>query len=283
VINAYVTDSINNVMPGYPGERIWDEPLVGFAGGDDDIFQQYKTIIGPFHQTPREALEAHLKKVTNGYPRPESVTVISFILPSSRATRESMRKESQVCSLRWNYTRHYGQEFLNRLQRHVVVALESLGHHAIAPDLEKSFAVQREGAGVRRSNWSQRHIAFAAGLGTFGLSDGFISSKGMAIRVGSVVTDLAVPPTPRPYRHHMDNCLSHRDGSCGKCIERCPAGAITREGGHDKVKCSEYLVRGMPKVAQELGRNDPFIGGYMGCGFCQTKVPCEGGIPRSGA
>ncbi len=51
------------------------------------------------------------------------------------------------------------------------------------------------------------------------------------------------------------------------------------EKGHDKVKCSKYLNELMPKAAEELGRNETFVGGYMGCGFCQTKVPCEGGIP----
>jgi len=117
LIKDYIAHSPNNEMPGFPGERIWDEPLVGFADGDDPLFQEYKQIISPFHQTPREALEAHLKKVANGYPRPEKVTAVAFILPSTQATRESMRRESQVCSLRWNYTRHYGQECLNRLSR----------------------------------------------------------------------------------------------------------------------------------------------------------------------
>ena len=278
LIKDYIAHSPNNEMPGFPGERIWDEPLVGFADGDDPLFQEYKQIISPFHQTPREALEAHLKKVANGYPRPEKVTAVAFILPSTQATRESMRRESQVCSLRWNYTRHYGQECLNRLSRYVVATLEGLGQHAIAPDMEKSFEVKRDGPYNRTSNWSLRHVAYAAGLGSFGLSEGFITAKGIAIRVGSVVCDVAVPATPRLSKDHHANCLFFREGSCNRCTERCPAGAIN-EQGHDKVKCAEYLIRTMPKIAQEIGRKDPFVGGYMGCGFCQTKVPCESGIP----
>jgi len=49
------------------------------------------------------------------------------------------------------------------------------------------------------SNWSQRHIAYAAGLGTFSLSDGFITPKGIAMRCGSVVCDAALSPTLQVY------------------------------------------------------------------------------------
>ena len=38
----------------------------------------------------------------------------------------------------------------------------------------------------------------------------------------------------RPYRDHHGYCLYFTHGTCGKCIDRCPTGAITKEG-HDKV------------------------------------------------
>jgi epoxyqueuosine reductase QueG len=279
-ISEYIASSPNNIMPGFNDEPIWDEPLVGFADGDDEIFQKYKEIIGQFHLTPREAMERHLSRITRGYSNPPRIGVISFILPSTKVTRLSMRKETQVCSLRWNYTRHYGQEVLNRLSRYLVTRLESMGYHAITPNLERFFEIKCDDPSKEASTWSQRHIAYAAGLGTFSLNDALITQKGIAIRVGSIICDLAVEPTPRPYKNHLENCLFYRDGSCGKCIQRCPSGAIS-EKGHDKVKCRNYLFEVMPKVAKELGRNEAFVGHYMGCGFCQTKVPCEGGIPSS--
>ena len=36
LIKDYVDHSPNNVMPGVPGERIWDEPLIGFAESTED-------------------------------------------------------------------------------------------------------------------------------------------------------------------------------------------------------------------------------------------------------
>ena len=60
-IRSYVATSPNNQLPTF-GEVIWDEPLVGYADGDDPIFSEYKNIIGDFHMTPREALETHVRR-----------------------------------------------------------------------------------------------------------------------------------------------------------------------------------------------------------------------------
>ena len=122
------------------------------------------------------------------------------------------------------------------------------------------------------SNWSERHIAYAARLGTFSLSDGFITERGIAHRCGSVVTNLEIPPSPRTAVGPYANCLFYANEKCGLCIERCPAKAIT-EYGHDKVRCREYL--------HELGYNPELLkNGYdleksvAGCGLCQTNVSC---------
>lgn len=280
-IKEYVATSPNNRMPDSPEEPIWDEPLVGFSNGDDPLFQDYKTIIGSFHMTPREALERHLKKKALGYYSPEAISVISYFLPSTKLTRVSLRQESEICSLRWNHTRWFGQEFNFRLQRHLVTLLEGMGYHAIAPEQEAWFEVKRDLPGlVCASSWSQRHVAYVAGLGTFSLNDSFITAKGSAGRVGSIVCNIPIDATPRLAKDYRENCLFASEGTCGTCIKRCPADAVN-ENGHDKVKCNNYLYKIMPKLVQEQGRTENFAGAYIGCGFCQTGVPCEGRIPKS--
>ncbi len=281
-IKSYVTNSPRNLFPAFPGEHIWDEPLVGFADGDDSLFQEYKKIIGEFHVTPREALETHLHEAyTDEGKQIRHVTVIAWILPSTRETRLSLRRETEVPSLRWNHTRWWGQDLNFKTERYIVALLESLGYHAVAPDLERYFEVKALPNG-RASNWSLRHAAYAAGLGTFSLSDGFITPKGIAIRVGSVVCNLPVSPTPRPYQSYTANCLFYRNGSCKRCAARCPAGAIS-EKGHDKNRCFEFLQKGQREAMKRLGRGEGYVGRYLGCGLCQTKVPCESGIPKLGS
>ncbi len=280
-IKDYVANSPNNRLTAFPGEHIWDEPIVGFADGDDPIFQEYKKInvIGEFHLTPREVMEIHIRATGCGNEKRQSkVSIVSWVLPSTSETRLSLRRESVVPSLRWNHTRWQGQDCNFRLARHVVSLLEGLGYQAVAPELAKYFEAKM--LPVPTSNWSQRHIAYAAGLGTFSLSDGFITPKGIAIRAGSVVCDVALTPSPRPYENHLENCLFYRDGSCRRCIERCPAGAIT-EQGHDKDKCRDFVLKEQKAIFEKLGRGEGYIGHYLCCGLCQTKVPCEAGIPPS--
>jgi epoxyqueuosine reductase len=271
-IKDFVRESPSNVMEK-SGGPFFDEPLVGFAAGDDPIFEQYKSIIGTQHLTPGEALELHAQAKGDAL-KPGNTSVVSFIMPIAKATRAKQRHETRVGCLEWNLTRWTGQEFVAKLSRDLVSMLEGLGYAATAPDLEKYHKVDMKSFS---SNWSQRHIAFAAGLGTFGLTDAFINPRGMAMRCGSVVTNAPLRATNRTFKDHYGACLFYQGKQCGKCIERCPAGAITAKG-HDKQKCSDYLNKGKDIVKEE-GR-EGYIGHYAGCGLCQTGVPCETGIPK---
>jgi hypothetical protein len=67
-IKAFVRSSPLNHMPIIDNPLIYDEPLVGFADGDDPIFTEYKTIIAPMHLTPREALAKTFKKSPEDMP-----------------------------------------------------------------------------------------------------------------------------------------------------------------------------------------------------------------------
>lgn len=256
----------------------WDEPLVGFASGSDPLFFEYKSIIGPFHLTPREVMMAALKEKDRALLLSDidQISVISWILPTAEDTRKSNRKERQFPSKPWTYTRDFGEACNNGLKKHAVGFLEDIGHTAVAPPLSPTFKYFRDEKVGWASPWSERHIAYACGLGTFSLNDGLITPKGVAVRIGSVVTLLKLTPSEKIYRHHKENCLLFRNEKCGKCIPRCPAGAIT-EKGHDKDKCEAY-INSEPQKAKRLEyglKNPP-----AACGLCQTGVPCEFEIPR---
>jgi epoxyqueuosine reductase QueG len=97
------------------------------------------------------------------------------------------------------------------------------------------------------------------------------------MRCGSVAASIKLKPSVKPYEHHLANCLFYAAGKCGKCIHRCPGGAIS-EKGHDKLKCFEVLfVKQKPWAEGAYGSG--YIGSYAGCGLCQTGVPCESRIP----
>ena len=116
-------------------------------------------------------------------------------------------------------------------------------------------------------------MAYAAGHGTFGLSDGLITERGIAHRCGNVVTSLVLPASPRTAESPYSNCLFYAGVNCQACIKRCPAEAIT-EAGHDKKRCQQYL-RDIGYSARSLSQGYDNETSVAGCGLCQTKVPCE--------
>ena len=278
LIKNFINEGQQNRRTQLDHGNYWEEPLVGFASGIDPLFLEYKTLIGPFHLTPREVISAALKE--RGRPllftEIEQISVISWVLPASEDIRKSNRQENQFPSKLWAYTRDFGEACNSALKKHLITFLEDLGHVAVAPTLSPTFQFIRDEKVGWASPWSERHMAYACGLGTFSLNDGFITPKGMAMRLGSVVTLLKLTPSEKKYRDHRENCLQFRNGKCGKCIRRCPAGAIT-EKGHDKNRCYDYL-RSDPLEAKssEYGLKTP----PHSCGLCQTDVPCEFEIPR---
>ena len=113
------------------------------------------------------------------------------------------------------------------LMTRIVALLEELGYQSVAHlNVESNLFLWDSHGGGPTIDLSERHAAYAAGLGTFGLNSDLITPKGLAVQCGSVITDLVVPPTPRIYDNHYSNCLYYWNGSCQCCVCRCPSGAI---------------------------------------------------------
>jgi epoxyqueuosine reductase len=271
-IRNFLATSPENSLKNEHGDRAWADPLVGFSSGDDPLYQFFKGNIGPFHWTPLEIFEKSFPSVQVA---PDRLTVISWVLPHMDKTKSDNRRETVYPSERWARARIYGEEFNKKLCRHVVETLHEAGRDAVAPMLSPFFAIKMSEQHGFASTWSERHAAYASGLGTFGLCDGLITPRGKAMRCGSVVAHITIPPTNRPYHDHHAYCLFFTKGLCGKCIRRCPVEAIT-EAGHDKVTCERYLL---PTTADYVKSRFGFDG--YGCGLCQTGVPCESKIPTT--
>lgn len=159
-----------------------------------------------------------------------------------------------------------GQPFIEALGDHLAGALAQEGYRAAVPSYDGRFETRYAAAEgpAFTSNWSERHVAYACGLGTFSLSKGLITKRGVAGRFGSLVTDLALPADERPYEGLTDYC-----SNCGACARHCPADAI-QNGDKLHPPCARFL----DDVRQV---NPP----YYGCGKCQVGVPCEAHAPAA--
>ena len=274
-INQFVLESQGNlvsaqdaIIPDLIGMRMFDTPLVGFASTDDELFIKEFRQVGVIHPD---------------YPSPEqwlpgAKTVVSFFLPFTETVRKSNLHKTdepyepglpQRCSAQWLHARIEGQLFVNQVTDYIQMLLESKGFETVCPTTSGKHQLLEPFI----SNWSERHAAFAAGLGTFGLSKGLITEKGMAGRFGSVITNAAFSPTLRPYTDPFEYCIM-----CGACAQRCTLGAIDISKGcalgKDQVICGSCIDGSHlpPHGANQRVR--------YGCGKCQVGVPCESRIPQ---
>ena len=272
-IEQFITASPENTMKNETGDPAWDSALVGFASGADPIWQLYKEVIGGFHWTPWEVYNQHCAP---DRAKAEELTVISWVLPQREQVRKANKKAKKYPAEEWARIRVYGEDFNVALRKKIAGSLARAGHPAVAPMLAPNWTIVQSLRFSFASCWSERHAAHAAGLGTFGLCDGLITPRGKAMRAGSVVAKIFVEPTPRPYADHHAYCLYYHNGTCGECIDRCPARAITTDG-HNKEKCRLHLVSSKEYVKKAYN-----FEGY-GCGLCQVGVPCETRIPVKSA
>jgi epoxyqueuosine reductase len=252
LIRAFVGTDPANAVPEIAGLTIFEEPLVAFAAADDPLYAALGRIdvIGPHHLMPGEWLAG-------------AESVIVWFLPFTAAIVESNRPEGPP-SAEWYLAYHWGEAFNNALRDHVAAEIGRAGGAAVAPMRDARFLMQ-----PGTSNWSERHTAYIAGMGSFGLSYSFITEKGCAGRFGSVVTDLDIAPSPRTDGLLRANCLAEINGGCESCISRCPVGAITTEK-KDHAACLKFLREEVVPLYQER------YGGIRSlcCGKCQTAVPC---------
>lgn len=265
-IIRYVRENENN----YSNEiqaPYFDEPLFQFASATDALFSQYKEIIAPEHLTPQE--------VFNIAYEGEAIcpqTVISIVLPISEKIRHSNSVQKEWASDEWTLLRTFGDDlFIDGLTAHLSRYLNNKGYKTVNPTTLKAFKKLMNEKGPL-SNWSQRHVAFVAGLGTFSINDGFITEKGMAIRLASLVTEVVIEPDKRKSEDHTANCLYLSKGVCKACFKRCPVGAIT-EKGHDKIICWQRCYGEESQLRTKAIGGNPEAG--SGCGLCQTNIPCE--------
>lgn len=239
------------------GMRFFRHPIFAITRADHPGFAEIKKpeIVGSHHLLPEDWL-------------PGAQSVISVFLPFEQATVESNKKDPVEPSMQWLCTRVDGQRFLLALGAKIRDFLIVQGYKAVAPYTEDRFIMQvstdpapgTEHVPPYSSNWSERHVAVVAGLGTFGLSTNFISKLGSAGRLISIITDWETEPDDHDYDDWLGYC-----NRCGACLHRCPAQAhFPDKVGKDHSKCGAFIRKTCAKYEPRYG-----------CGKCQSGIPCE--------
>lgn len=256
----YVSEQMA-LCPQDVGQRLYDDPIVKIGSADDELWEELKApeAIGHLFRTPKEWMA-------------QAKCVVSYFAPFSDYVVEGNCADAVDVGNGWLYARVEGQQMLTEINHFLERWFESQGVKALSPYASDQFRYVFEAGSCDQiedkslsftSNWSERHVAYVCGMGTFGLSKGLITERGVAGRFGSVIIDACLPITPCSYSDIYEYCTM-----CGACM-RCPGGAITLESGKSHIACSSYVNKMRELYAPRFG-----------CGKCQVKVPCQRGIPK---
>lgn len=115
---------------------------------------------------------------------------------------------------------------------------------------------------------SDRAVAERAGIGWSGKNTSIITPEfGSYVYLGDMITNLPFEP---------DQPMEDQCGSCNKCVEACPTGALVQGGQLDSNRCIAFLTQTkgfLPdKFRTKIGNR------IYGCDTCQTVCPKNKGI-----
>jgi epoxyqueuosine reductase len=282
IASLFSDSKLNRLPEAYGGGRIFDPPVIGVARGDDPIFLKFKQVVGPEHMTPMEMWLA--AGLADEDERADRLRLVSIVFPYVRRIRRESTTAREFPAEIYCVGRNFANAFMIEVLEQTVGFFQQKGFGALAAMLSPAFEIIVKQDPIRiYSKWSERHIAFAAGLGTFSLHEGLITEVGCNIRLTSVITDAPLEVTVRHSDAPYANCLFYAGKKCQKCAARCPADAIT-EKGHDKLKCYLYGRRVEEEMRDRLGPilkphrrvidGQEQISYPVGCAFCQFDVPC---------
>lgn len=225
-------------------EFIWRTPSVRYAAAGHPEFPDLKKLVVENHFLPEDFLA-------------NPTVVISYFLPFIDAVATS-NIDGYWTSDEWARAYNVTNEMAVHLNEHLVKVVKELGFRAAVPH---SAGMMED---VLKSRWSQRHIARLAGHGTFGINNMLITEQGCTGRFFSVVADL---PVSAGSVVAGERCLYKRNGTCGVCVRRCVADALTPQG-FDRWKCHEMCASNA-KAGKEADV----------CGKCVVNLPCSFSAP----
>lgn len=248
-IEKVIDDFVNSYMEKPEIKTIWKKPIVAFASAQDPMFKKLKEVANSDHFMPEDILDSAKTVITYFLPFEESI-------PISNMNGRNSSQEWAIAYIETN-------KMIGKLNDFLIDTIKEMDNKAAKLDPKLNIDYEK-----LTSIWSNRHVAYIAGLGTFGLNNMLITKNGCCGRLGNIITDLEIKPTARPENEY---CLYKYNGSCGYCADKCVNEALYRDR-FDRFKCFEMCLENQ-KLHGDLNEE------VQVCGKCLTVVPCSFNIP----
>jgi epoxyqueuosine reductase len=115
-----------------------------------------------------------------------------------------------------------------------------------------------------------REGAVRAGVAFYGKNTLAITRRhGSWVVLGTLVTDIEIEPSAP---------LALDCGSCTRCIDACPTGALDEPGELDSTRCLSYWTQAPGSIPEEYR---PELGAQVyGCDICQDVCPWNRGVEK---
>jgi epoxyqueuosine reductase QueG len=242
-LNAMIAEFVKTYPTIHPVSASWQEPLVAIADANDPLFYALKKLISPNHALPDDLVAG-------------AQSVIAFFIPFAPMINQS-NVANTVSSKEWAVAYIETNRLIRDLNQFIRTEFEHLGYKCSNVPATHNFDENS-----LLSDWSHKHVGYIAGLGQFGLHQMLITKRGCSGRLGSIVTNMQLQPTPRPNQAY---CLYRFNQTCHLCVTKCLSGALQVDT-FDRRRCYQSCLDNAERY-NVLGLADV-------CGKCMSGVPC---------
>jgi epoxyqueuosine reductase len=187
---------------------------------------------------------------------PRSIISVAVAYPSKMKIRlEGKKGERRGIFCRASWGLDYHQILRDRLKK-----LEEFISSKLPEARLKSM--------VDTGELSDRAVAQRAGIGWSGKNCAVITPEfGSYVYLGEMITSIPFEP---------DTPIEDQCGSCNKCLEACPTGALVQGGQINSQRCISFLTQTKGFIPEEFREK---IGNRVyGCDSCQTACPVNKGM-----
>jgi epoxyqueuosine reductase len=222
------------VAPAFVDERTRERLRAAFARGDFKTWN-YDAAHADRASDPATLLDG-------------ARSVLCFAFPYATPQPKRARLHARVSNYAWSSDYHMR---LGRVLRQVANAIDEMAGEPVTVVACDTKPV------------AERAFAAHAGLGWIGKHTNLISPRlGSFVFLGEIVTTLELEP---------DAPLRKTCGTCRRCVDACPTGALRGDYTIDAVRCISDLTQRTDAIPRELR---PLVGEWVwGCDLCQTACP----------
>jgi epoxyqueuosine reductase QueG len=245
-----IIEVIKSEITAQNTDNLWKEPIIEIISAKNEKLNLLKEAVSVEHLMPCDIL-------------PDAKSIVCFFIPFQDNVIDSNLKE-KMASEKWVLAYIKTNDLIKTINDQIEILMEQSGFKAGKIPATHNFDTEK-----LVSNWSHRHIAYIAGIGTFGINNMLITKHGCCGRFGSIIINYELDE----YKENNDikeKCLNKKNGSCGICQKKCVVYAY-ENAVFNRHKCYKQCL--------ENAENNKKAGYADVCGKCLVGLPCSKSEP----